>query len=556
MNPDGSDVTQLTSTSGPNQQPAWSPDGRWITFVSGRHGNHEIFILDLVGGTQFRVTNNTTPDFTPAWSPDGSRLVFQSVRDGNEDLYRIDTDGTNEIRLTVNSGSDVHPFWAPPGSIVPPGGIPTSLSLSTRCGPPGGTLDLPVTLNNPDATFVGGLQWQVIRGSASIAFDSLITFLPDFTTNTNTIGDTTFILFYSPTSAVIPPGTVTLGSLVYRISADAPLCTPIPLTIQALEISDSLGVALPDSAIDGEIQAGIPGDLNLDRRISVLDVIKLVRVIVARDPVPDSTTCQFFIADFNADDVLDVLDIIGQVNVILHVTKQIAAPTPTTALIRFGDAQASSSGGLVVPVELQSDGLVAGLQATVRFDPSAVSVGMPVLAGVSSGLSLDATVHEGTLRFVVFGTQPGQGIAEGAGAVLLIPITLRGGSTETPSLELSGVIVASAQAQRVPVTIGAPVKAAALPTTFSLSANRPNPFNPSTQIAYEVPQQAHLTLTVYNLLGQEVVRLVNTVQHAGRYTVTWDGRNAQGQAVSSGVYLYRLSSSTGFVQTRRMVLLK
>ena len=94
------------------------------------------------------------------------------------------------------------------------------------------------------------------------------------------------------------------------------------------------------------------------------------------------------------------------------------------------------------------------------------------------------------------------------------------------------------------------------PTVFSLSANRPNPFNPATTIAYDVPQQAHITLTVYNLLGQEVARLVNTVQQAGRYTITWDARNAQGQAVSSGVYLYRLSSSTGFVESRRMLLLK
>ena len=71
-----------------------------------------------------------------------------------------------------------------------------------------------------------------------------------------------------------------------------------------------------------------------------------------------------------------------------------------------------------------------------------------------------------------------------------------------------------------------------------------------------MPQQAHITLAVYNELGQEIVRLVNAVQQAGRYTVTWDGRNTQGQGVSSGVYLYRRTSSTGFVESRRMVLLK
>ena len=295
--------------------------------------------------------------------------------------------------------------------------------------------------------------------------------------------------------------------------------------------------------------------MNLDRQISIVDVIKLVRLIVGKDTEPDSTTCQFFIADFNGDQELDVTDVTGQVNTILRITKEITSSVPTTALIRLGMAQQSESGGLVVPIELQSDGLIAGLQATVRFDASAVSVGTPQLTGSASGLSLDAWAKDGVLRLVVFGTQPGQGIAAGSGTFLLIPITLRNGS-ETPSFELSEVVVASAQAQRVPVTIGTPVKAAALPTAFSLSANRPNPFNPSMQIAYEVPQQAHLTLTVYNVLGQEVVRLVNAIQQAGRYTVTWDGRNAQGQAASSGVYLYRLTSSTGFVESRRMLLLK
>ena len=432
---------------------------------------------------------------------------------------------------------------------------PVALRLGFFFGEPGQTEFLPISLTNPNAASVGSLRFQVIRGSSAVEFDSLSFSVPGFTTSTNTVGDTTFVLVYSPTSAVILPGTVSLGSLRYRINLDAPLCTPIPLTIHGLVISDSVGNALPDSAVDGEIQAGIPGDLNLDRQISILDIIKLVRVIVGKDAEPDSTTCQFFIADFNADDNLDILDVIGQVNVILNITKQIVSSVPTTALIRFGVAQQSESGGLVVPVELQSDGLVAGLQATVRFDPSTVSVGTPQLTGTASGLSLDASVKDGVLRFVVVGTQSGQGMAAGSGTFLLIPITLRNGS-EIPSFEFSNVVVASAQAQRVPVTIGTPVKASALPTAFSLSANHPNPFNPSTQIAYEVPQQAHITLAVYNVLGQEVVRLVNREQQAGRYTVTWDGRNTQGQGVSSGVYLYRITSSTGFVESRRMLLLK
>ena len=474
----------------------------------------------------------------------GSPVV---VATGLSDLVGVAVASNGDVYITRANG-----LW----KLTVPTPSPLSLALGGVFGEPGDTVSVPIMLTNPGTTPVGGLEFQVIRGAASVHVDSLMPAVAGFTANTNTVGDTTFVVFQSSTGTVMAPGTTVLGTLRVHLDSDIALCTPISFTVQALVIGDSLGAALPDSSVDGEIQAGIRGDLNLDRQISILDVIKLVRVIVGKDTEPDSTTCQFFIADFNGDDDLDVTDVTGQVNIILHITKQISAPAPTTAMIRFGDAQPSSSGGLVIPVELQSDGLIAGLQATVRFDPSAVSVGTPILAGASSGLSLDASVHEGVLRFVVFGTQPGQGITAGSGAVLLIPITLRSGATDPPSFELSDVVVASVQAQRIPVTIGTPVKAAALPTAFSLGANRPNPFNPATQIAYAVPQQAHITLTVYNVLGQEVVRLVNAMQQAGRYTITWDGRNAQGQAVSSGVYLYRLASSTGFVESRRMVLLK
>jgi len=99
-------------------------------------------------------------------------------------------------------------------------------------------------------------------------------------------------------------------------------------------------------------------------------------------------------------------------------------------------------------------------------------------------------------------------------------------------------------------------EAKALPNSFALHHARPNPFNPSTTIAYEVPEQTHITLTIYNLLGQEVVRLVDQVQAAGRYEVVWNGINTRGAGVASGIYLYRITSGSGYNETKRMTLLK
>ncbi len=94
-----------------------------------------------------------------------------------------------------------------------------------------------------------------------------------------------------------------------------------------------------------------------------------------------------------------------------------------------------------------------------------------------------------------------------------------------------------------------------VPMEYALTQNYPNPFNPTTQIQFSIPERADVTLTIYDITGREVTQLVNESLGTGTYTATWDGRNANGQLVSSGVYLYRIQAGY-FVQTKRMVFVK
>ena len=94
-----------------------------------------------------------------------------------------------------------------------------------------------------------------------------------------------------------------------------------------------------------------------------------------------------------------------------------------------------------------------------------------------------------------------------------------------------------------------------MPQTFVLHPAYPNPFNPSTTISYDLPEQAQVTLGIYDLLGKQIKTLVNQSQDAGNKKALWDGTDNLGRSVSAGVYLYQIQAGE-FTQTRKMLLLK
>ena|GEM_PF-894720 len=93
------------------------------------------------------------------------------------------------------------------------------------------------------------------------------------------------------------------------------------------------------------------------------------------------------------------------------------------------------------------------------------------------------------------------------------------------------------------------------PRSFALFQNQPNPFNPETNISFSLPERTHASLIVYNIEGKKVRTLLDHDLGVGTHTVRWDGRDENGNAVASGVYLYRLRTKE-FAQTMKMVLMK
>ncbi len=98
-------------------------------------------------------------------------------------------------------------------------------------------------------------------------------------------------------------------------------------------------------------------------------------------------------------------------------------------------------------------------------------------------------------------------------------------------------------------------ESAAIPTSFALHANYPNPFNPITTIRFDLPHSVDISIVVYDLLGREVVRLMNGRLEAGYQQVVWDGRTASGREIPTGIYIARLVTPE-YRKSIKMVLLK
>ena len=92
-------------------------------------------------------------------------------------------------------------------------------------------------------------------------------------------------------------------------------------------------------------------------------------------------------------------------------------------------------------------------------------------------------------------------------------------------------------------------------TEFKLNQNYPNPFNPVTNILYNLTEDGFVKITVFDILGNVIKKLVNEVQNSGYKSIQWNATNNQGEPVSAGVYLYKIQAGD-FVDTKKMILLK
>jgi hypothetical protein len=145
------------------------------------------------------------------------------------------------------------------------------------------------------------------------------------------------------------------------------------------------------------------------------------------------------------------------------------------------------------------------------------------------------------------------------GDVTLLTLTLQNsGATDSISIVFDNFLITADSLVRMSTKIN---DSHLTMPSIKLNQNYPNPFNPVTMINYQLPMTNEVDLSIYNILGQKVVTLVNKKQPAGNYKIEWDASRTAFPAarrragIASGVYLYQLKAGD-YIETRKMILMK
>jgi hypothetical protein len=294
-----------------------------------------------------------------------------------------------------------------------------------------------------------------------------------------------------------------------------------------------------------EFPPTIFGDASGDKEVTVFDAALILQHVVGlrnlRGPAFDAAEVSGNGSISPYDAALVLQFVTGLIDSFPVEDDGSAKAAPVAARMQWGKPQIEGDGSTWLPLRLM--GVTAGAAAAeIEIEvPEGVRIDA-VKATLPEDWTLVHRFESGVIRLALAGSGP---LPAGSLA------RLRFDASQGSQAAITGHVAFNDQApqalNRIEVT--------ALPQTFALEQNFPNPFNPNTQIRYRLPAAGRIELGIFNVVGQQVRRLVEGTQVAGLHQVDWDGRDEAGHRVESGLYFYRLETDAA-VQTRKMLLVK
>ena len=241
----------------------------------------------------------------------------------------------------------------------------------------------------------------------------------------------------------------------------------------------------------------LSGDVNQDQLINIIDVVQLVQAIISGNT--DELSC----VDLNNDGNINIVDVVALVQFIVN-TRTIDA-TEATLKVNTSD------------VTINANGYIGGVQMTLVHE---------------NDFSIELTNEAYVADYNTVGNQ-----------TMLVIVAPENNElfTYNGDFEILDYIVANSSSE-VSTTISE--------MTFDLGVAYPNPFNPTTNLSLTIPEPGYVNVSVFNIVGQQIVELANGNMESGVYNLTWNASNA-----SSGMYLVKAEYS-GLIITQKLMLLK
>ncbi len=526
---------------------ATDPDGDDLTLrANGLPANAQFLPSNPVSGT---ANVSGTFRFVPSFAQEGTFIIdFQAADEFNANS------AIRSVSITVNKLDIDRLFTTSTYGGAPVGGVPGASPVV-----------LPIDLVTSKTVY--GIQFDMTYPGQVAEIDSIVVTdrTPDYVVyeNIGQFPDTVRVVAFGLANEPIVDGTSSAILRAY-MSIDS-ASTPGDYWVKFYDAWESIDpnpqvpslFLLTDSGI---IEVDRYGDVNLDKKINVADLVNIVAYILGNYGLPPRN---FATANVVRDAFVNVVDLVGVVNTIFGLPIN-----PSPAPVNYEGQVASLrlvhdnlSAGQLTKLNVQGEfpDNVAGVQLQIDYDPTSVEFNRPELAEMASQFILAYNDdHSGRIRMVLYSNQPWKEetlIPSGISDFMRIPAVVKKdiSADDKSTMRITQVYLSNANANEIPVDNPNPI----LPTNFMLYQNYPNPFNPVTRIDFDISKAGgeYARLKIYNILGQHVKTLVDRHLETGRHTVTWDASDQNGRPVATGIYLYRLEVGDKH-QTKKMVLLK
>jgi len=299
------------------------------------------------------------------------------------------------------------------------------------------------------------------------------------------------------------------------------------------------------------------GDVNFNDNVQAYDASLILQYLMN---YIEFDWAQERLADVTLDATVSALDASVILQYIVELVDSLPYDDTSNALVATGntwmeDMQVHIGQEYQLPVAIEEANNIYSIEGAIEFDPNAIQINDLVWNQSFGNFFIEEENTDGLIRFVVAGVNPVSGIDELFKVNLEI---LNGLSGETTMnlinlrLNESSIIDLASSSEISQSVLSADNE---IPYQFTLHNNYPNPFNPETNIQFDIPESLPVKLAIYDLSGKEVNVLVQNTFAPGKYKVVWNGKDQYGQPVSAGMYIYQIEAGN-FRNTKKLILLK